>query len=116
MVTALRMSRRVMKGDSDGAMRLAAKHGLLPHVDIDASDPDFAPVQGVGIDEYARVCAAERTSQLKHQFDQAALERIMQEHGHQPADWTPIANTWNERAMRKKKVQARYVETCRKAR
>ena len=111
MVTGLRMRNMALKGDAQGAMRLAAKRGLMPHVEIDASDADFQPVQGVDLDEYARICASVNASQRKHSFDQATLDRILAEHGHQPGDWTAIANVWNERVMRNPAIKGRYVET-----
>lgn len=107
LITGYRMARLAQQGDNEGVMKLAVKAGLL-RSEIDPNDPDFAPVQGIDVDEYARICKA-----IAHggHTDEAALHRVLTDHGVDPAGWKAIAETWNERVMRSQPVKTRYAVT-----
>lgn len=107
LITAFRMASLAKRGDNEGVMKPAVKAGLL-RGEIDPEDADFAPVQGVDVDEYARICKA-----IAHggHTDEAGLRKVLADHGLESDTWKPIAETWNERIMRSQPVKNRYAAT-----
>jgi hypothetical protein len=77
--------------------------------EIDPNDPDFAPVDGVDIDQYAHIC--KDIVDAGQQTDETKFKAILAEHKIERSAWTPIAETWNERVMRNPKVKMRYTAT-----
>ena len=77
--------------------------------DIDPKDPDFAPVDGVDVDQYAHIC--KDIVDVGQQADERKFEAILAEHKIERSAWTTIAETWNERVMRNPKVKMRYTAT-----
>ena len=97
--------------DDPGAAATAEKfmEQTLSGAEIDPSDPDFAPVDGVDVDEYAQICRS--VVDAGGQQDEAAFNRKIAEHGIDPEKWKAIAEAWNERVMRSEKVKLRYSRT-----
>jgi hypothetical protein len=86
---------------------------LMEHVvsgaEIDPNDPDFAPVEGVDVDQYARICKA--IVDAGPQPDELKALPIVAEHGVDASRWTQIAEVWNERVLRSGPVKMRYSAT-----
>jgi hypothetical protein len=78
----------------------------LADAEIDPGDPDFAAVEGVDVDQYARIC--KQIVDTGPQVDEQTSLRIVGEHGVDPAKWVHIAEVWNERVLRSHPVKMRY--------
>jgi hypothetical protein len=78
----------------------------LSNAQVDPTDPDFAPVEGVDVDRYAVIC--KKIVDAGPQTDEKLALSIVEEHGVDPSKWTQIAEVWNERVMRSHPVKMRY--------
>jgi hypothetical protein len=76
---------------------------------VDPNDPDFSPVEGVDIDQYAQIC--KEIVDGGQQTDEGKLKVILANHSIERSAWTPIADKWNQRIMRNPKVKMRYTAT-----
>ena len=110
LLLGLRASRKMKKGDQQGAMELAARAGLM-NAEVDPSDPAFAPVKGVDVDRYAHVCRKLAAANQQGHTDEASLNKLLSSEGINPADWTEIATAWNDRVMNNMAVKLRYSQT-----
>lgn len=97
----------------DQAGATGAAESLMEQVvkgaEIDPKDADFAPVEGVGVDEYATICKA--IVNAGPQADEQKALVIVAEHGVDASKWTQIVEVWNERVMRSNPVKMRYSAT-----
>ena len=105
MAVGQEILRRAQSGDNLGAAELAYDAGLMPDAEIDPNDPDFAPVDGIDIDRYARICRAVVDAGTTTDED---LAEVLRGHDVDPSTWTRIAEIWNERVMRSAAVKMRY--------
>ena len=87
----------------------AALEQSVQGAEIDPDDPDFAPVDGVDVDQYAHIC--KDIVDAGQQTDESKFTAILAEHKIERSAWTTIAETWNERVMRNPKVKMRYTAT-----
>jgi len=91
-------------GATDAAERFMEQ--TLAGAKVDPNDPDFAAVEGVDVDDYARICR--KIADAGQQSDERLALSIVKEHGVDPTKWTAIAEVWNERVMRSHPVKIRY--------
>jgi hypothetical protein len=94
--------------DAAGGTAAAEKYmeQMVGGAEIDPNDPDFAPVDGVGVDDYARICRA--IVDAGPGLDEAAMHAVVKAQGVEPAKWAHIGEVWNERVMRSNPVKLRY--------
>lgn len=94
-------------GATDAAERFMEQ--TLAGAEVDPNDPDFAAVERVDVDAYARICR--KIADAGPQSDEQLALSIVKEHGVDPTAWTRIAEVWNERVMRSYPVKIRYSAT-----
>jgi len=82
---------------------------VVSGAEIDPDDPDFAPVEGVDVDQYARICKV--IVNACPQADEQRALGIVSEHGVDASRWMQIAEAWNERVRRSHAVKMRYSAT-----
>lgn len=87
----------------DLAQQVAAGQVSAPPVDPD--DPAFAPIDGVTVDQYARITAL-MTRQPLGGPDEA--EAWLQEQGVAPGTWANVRTGWMNRMATNAAVRTRY--------
>lgn len=97
-------------GGARGAAKVLAKSKAF-HVDIDPKDPDFAPVDGIGVDDYARINhdVWKRVKDAKSGAEEWA--KVLADHRVDKAAYDAAAKVWNDRIDRNGHVQMRYANT-----
>jgi hypothetical protein len=109
-VNYVRILFHAMTGNAMGAARVLAKSKAF-HVDVDPKDPDFAPINGVGVDDYAAINHDIWKDYQAKKFDEADRQAIIKRHNIDPAAFDASAKEWNDRIDRNGHVQMRYANT-----
>jgi hypothetical protein len=105
--TVASMDKIEQLGATDSAESLMEQ--VVGGAEIDPNHPDFAPVEGVDVDQYARICKA--IVNAGPQPDEEKALAIVAEHGVDASRWTQIGEVWNERVLRSGPVKMRYSAT-----
>ncbi|MEL7209694.1 MAG: hypothetical protein AAGK32_15910 [Actinomycetota bacterium] len=72
---------------------------------VDPNDPAFEPIEGISLDEYARITAALAKQNL------AGIEQVnawVETQGVQPGTWQTVQNGWVQRMSGNAQVRNRY--------
>lgn len=71
----------------------ALQAGLTPDT-VDSNDPGFEPVEGVTLEQYAKLCKAVAGANLK---DEAEVDRWAQQQGLQPGQFKRVSDEFTKR-------------------
>jgi hypothetical protein len=85
--------------------------GGFPQAGIDATGPDFEPIAGVSLAQYAAVCKAVAA----FNYDPAKLPEIAASRGIPAVAWETAAQGWNDRLKRNQALARRFNQLHRES-
>jgi hypothetical protein len=83
----------------------------FPQAGIDSTGPDFEPIAGVSLDQYAAVCKAVAA----FNYDPAKLPEIAASRGIPALAWETASQGWNDRLKRNQALARRFNQLHRES-
>jgi hypothetical protein len=83
----------------------------FPQTGIDSTGPDFEPIAGVSLDQYAAVCKAVAA----FNYDPAKLPEIAASRGIPALAWETASQGWNDRLKRNQALARRFNQLHRES-
>ncbi len=71
----------------------------------EASDPAFAPIEGIDLETYAKVIVAVVKSGAA---DEAGAIKVAEDSGIPAGKWKAVSDGWNDRMKTSREVMSRY--------
>jgi hypothetical protein len=87
-----------------GAAQATSLTGDTPH---DESDPDFAPIEGIGLEKYAELAVAMQG------MDEPGMKAYAEANGVKAGTWGSVRDGWNQRFETKVPVMMRWGQLYR---
>jgi hypothetical protein len=100
-----------MAAGGGGAQPGGFAQGGFPQAGIDSTGPDFEPIAGVSLDQYAAVCKAVAA----FNYDPAKLPEIAASRGIPALAWETASQGWNDRLKRNQALARRFNQLHRES-